>query len=117
MLRELAKETDDARVAMVLDQAGSHGAKTLLVQGNITLVPLPPYAPDLNPVERVRRHLEERFLSHRLRVDCDAIADAASRPWNRLEAETGRLTSLCSPPGSQGSDDWWVGITANRAKV
>jgi transposase len=43
----------DEHVAMVLDQAGWHGAGALRVPANITLVPLPPYAPKLNPVERV----------------------------------------------------------------
>ena len=52
MLRELAKETDDERFAMVLDQAGSHGAKTLVVPGNIALVPLPPYAPAITSIRR-----------------------------------------------------------------
>ena len=65
---------------------------------NITLVPLPPYSPELNPVERVWLHLKERFLSHRLLADYDAIADAACIAWNRLCAEVGRITSLCSYP-------------------
>ena len=61
-------------------------------------MPLPPYAPELNPVERVWLYLKERFLSHRLHADYEAIADAASLAWNRLCAEAGRLTSLCSYP-------------------
>ena len=52
----------------------------------------------LNPIERVWLYLKERFLSHRLHADYDAIADAAPKAWNRLIAETGRLTSLCSYP-------------------
>ena len=92
---------EDEHVAMVLDRAGWHGAKALAVPANITLVPLPPYAPELNPVERVWLYLKERFLSHRLHADYDAIADAASRAWNRLIADAGRLTSLCSYPWMQ----------------
>ena len=92
---------EDEHVAMVLDQAGWHGAKALAVPANITLVPLPPYSPELNPVERVWLHLKERFLSHRLHADYDAIADAASKAWNHLVAETGRITSLCSYPWIQ----------------
>ena len=41
---------------------------------------------------------KDRFLSHRLLAHYDAIADAACNPWNRLCAEVGRLTSLCSYP-------------------
>ncbi len=89
---------EDDHVAMILDQAGWHGAKALAVPANITLVPLPAYSPELNPVERVWLYLKERFLSHRLLDDYDAIADAACNAWNRLLAEAGRITSLCSYP-------------------
>jgi transposase len=88
----------DEHVALVLDQAGWHGSAALLVPDNITLVPLPPYSPELNPVERLWLYLKERFLSHRLHDDYDAIVDAASRAWNRIAAETGRITLLCSYP-------------------
>ena len=88
----------DEHVAMVLDQAGWHGSGELRVPANITLLPLPPYSPELNPVERVWLYLKERFLSHRLHADYDAIVDAACRAWSRLAAEAGRITSLCSYP-------------------
>ena len=86
---------------LVLDQAGWHGAKALTVPANITLVPLPSYSPQLNPVERVWEYVRERFLSHRLHPDYDAVVDAAWRAWNRLTAETGRLLSLCAYPWIQ----------------
>jgi hypothetical protein len=89
--------TDDHAV-MVLDQAGWHGSNALLVPANVTLVPLPAYSPELNPVERVWLYLKERFLSHRLLDDYDAIVDAASDAWNRLLAEAGRIKTLCSYP-------------------
>jgi transposase len=89
---------DDEHVVMVLDRAGWHGSKALTVPASITLVPLPPYSPELNPVERVWLYLKERFLSHRLLADYDAIVDAASTAWTRLKAETGRIASLTSYP-------------------
>ena len=96
--RFAATIADDEHAVLILDQAGWHGAKALTVPDNITLVPLPPYSPELNPVERVWLYLKERYLSHRLHPDYDAIADAAEKAWNRLIAEKGRLTSLCSYP-------------------
>jgi DDE superfamily endonuclease len=89
---------DDEHVAIVLDGAGWHSEKSLRVPANITLVPLPPYSPELNPVERVWLHLKERFLSMRLLNDYKAIVTATSRAWRRLSRETGRLTSLTSYP-------------------
>ena len=88
----------DEHVVMILDQAGWHGAGGLRVPDTITPVPLPAYSPELNPVERVWLHLKERFLSHRLHPDYDAIVDAACDAWNRLKNETGRIKSLCSYP-------------------
>ncbi len=38
---------------MVVDQTGWHIAQALTVPGNVSLVLLPPYSPELNPVERV----------------------------------------------------------------
>ena len=89
---------EDEHAVMVLDQAGWHGSNALAVPANITLVPLPAYSPELNPVERVWLYLKERFLSHRLLADYDAIVDAACNAWNRLVAEAGRIKSLCSYP-------------------
>lgn len=89
---------NDEHAVMALDRAGWHGSNALAVPANITLVPLPAYSPELNPVERVWLYLKERFLSHRLLDDYDAIVDAASNAWNRLLAEAGRIKSLCSYP-------------------
>ena len=65
---------------------------------NITLVPLPAYSPDLNPVERIWLYLRERYLSHRLWDDYEAVVDACCRAWNALTAEPGRIQSLCDYP-------------------
>jgi len=89
---------EDEHAVMMLDQAGWHGSNSLVVPANITLVPLPAYSPELNPVERVWLYLKERFLSHRLLADYDAIVDAACNAWNRLIAEAGRIKSLCTYP-------------------
>lgn len=83
---------------VILDQAGWHGAKRLAVPAKVTLLPLPAYSPELNPVERVWLYLRERFLSHRVLADYRAVLDAACEAWNTLAAETGRLASLTSYP-------------------
>jgi hypothetical protein len=41
-----------AHAIILLDQAGWHGAKALVVPNNISLVPLPPRAPELNGQEK-----------------------------------------------------------------
>ena len=88
----------DAHAVLILDQAGWHGSRRLTVPGNITLLPLPAYSPELNPVERVWLYLRERFLSLRVFAGYRAIVDACCDAWNRLVAEPGRLRSLCDQP-------------------
>jgi transposase len=88
----------DVHAVLVLDGAGWHGARALAIPPNVTLVPLPPYSPELNPVERVWLYLRERFLSLRVFRDYRAILDACCAAWNRLVAEPGRLRSLCEQP-------------------
>jgi hypothetical protein len=86
----------DEHAVMLLDRAGWHGARALVAPGNVTLVPLPPYAPQLNPVERLWLYLRERHLSHRLLDSYDAIVDACCAAWNQLTPE--RLRSLTNYP-------------------
>ena len=88
----------DQHAVMVLDQAGWHGARALRVPNNVTLVPQPPYSPDLNPVERVWLYLRERHLSHRLLADLNAVVEACCTAWNALTAKPGRLRSLTAYP-------------------
>ena len=86
----------DEHAVMLLDQAGWHGALALIVPGNVTLIPLPPYAPQLNPIERVWLYLRERHLSHRLLSGYGAIVDACCAAWNQLTPD--RLRSLTNYP-------------------
>ena len=85
--------------ALVLDGAGWHVSPDLEVPTNLTLIRLPPYSPELNPVERVWEHLRDRWLSHRLLAGgYEAVHDAACVAWNALLAEPGRRRSLTSFP-------------------
>ena len=77
--------------ALLLDGAGWHTANDIVVPANISLVYLPPYSPELNPIERVWLYLRERFLSLRLFAGLDDIIDACCDGWNRLVAEPGRI--------------------------
>jgi hypothetical protein len=88
-----------SHAVLVLDGAGWHVSGDLTVPANLTLVPLPPYSPELNPVERIWEHLRDRWLSHRvLAGGYAAVVDAACAAWNALLAEPGRLRSLTSFP-------------------
>jgi transposase len=89
---------EDVHAVMVLDGAGWHDPRALAIPDNITPVPLPPYSPELNPVERVWLYLRERFLSLRVLDDTDAVIDACCDAWNQLVAEPCRIKTLCDYP-------------------
>ena len=92
---------ENEHAVMVLDRAGWHGAKALEVPPNVTLVPLPPCSPQLNPMERVWLWLRERFLSPRVFTGFEAIVDARRHAWNAFADDPDRIRSLCLQPWIQ----------------
>jgi transposase len=88
----------DDHIALFIDGAGWHSAGALKFPANITPFKLPPYAPEVNPIERIWEHLKERYLSQRLLNDYDAIVAATCVAWQKLIADAGRITSLTWTP-------------------
>ena len=86
----------EEHAVMVLDGAGWHTSHELVVPPNVTLLRLPPYSPELNPVERIWLYLRERYLSHRVHEGYIAIIDAVADAWCKLTPK--RLRSLCGYP-------------------
>ena len=76
-----------AHAILVLDGAGWHGSAALVAPDNITLLPLPPHSPELNPVENVWQYLRQNWLSLQVWDDYPAIVEACSQAWNRFLAQ------------------------------
>jgi hypothetical protein len=94
-LAEIGREvTPGAHAILVLDGAGWHGAGDLTIPGNITLLPLPPRSPELNPVENVWQYLRQNQLSLRVWPDYDAIVATCCAAWSALIATPDRLASI-----------------------
>jgi transposase len=83
-----------AHAVVVLDQAGWHTTGQLRVPENLSLLPLPPKSPKLNPVENVWQFLRQNKLSNRVFSDYEAIVTAACGAWNSLLADPARITSI-----------------------
>lgn len=56
-----AQAFPDSLNILVLDKSGAHTAKRLILPENVRLVFLPPYCPELNPIERVWRDLKDEL--------------------------------------------------------
>jgi hypothetical protein len=86
----------DVQVVLVLDNAGWHASKTLQVPDNISLVPLPPYSPELNSMEPAWLYLKTHYLSNRVYADHDALYNAGCDAWNRFTADPDRVRTVCA---------------------
>lgn len=96
--RFAATLADDVHALMVLDGAGWHDERALSLPDNLSLLALPPYSPELNPVERLWLYLREHYLSLRLFDDTEDIVEACCQAWNRLTQQPQRIQSLCNYP-------------------
>ena len=100
-LKEIsARVAPGAHAALTIDGAGWHqkGGK-LQVPDNITLLTLPPYSPELNPMENVWEFLRANKLCNVVWNSYDAIVDACRKAWNFLVNDPDRIRSI-------GSRDW-----------
>jgi transposase len=60
-LDAFAQAYPDSLNILVLDNSGAHTAKRLTIPNNIRLVLLPPYSPELNPIERLWRDMKDEI--------------------------------------------------------
>jgi len=93
-----------AHAVLTIDGAGWHqtGGR-LVVPANITLLHLPPYSPELNPVENVWAFLRSNKLSNRVFDTYDDIVDACCDAWNWFTSQPGRITTIASRAYAQVS--------------
>ena len=80
---------------LVLDQAGWHHSRRLRIPENLTLVFLPPYSPELNPVERIWAYLRSHGLANRVYADYDELVEAVAEGWREFVSNPDRVRSVC----------------------
>ena len=90
-----------SHAALVLDGAGYHIAAALTIPENVTLVRLPPYAPELNPIENVWEYLRGNKLAITVFDDYDDIVDKTCDAWNFFEKDPTRIASITPEHGQQ----------------
>jgi transposase len=96
-LAELAIYYRHYRIIMVLDGAGWHTSKLLSVPENIRLLHLPPYSPELNPVEHIWDYLrEQKKFNNYTFNSLDAVDDRLEITLGELHQEKDTIKSLCN---------------------
>lgn len=93
-LNHLSQAYPDSLNVLVLDNAPAHTASTLELPDNMLLLHLPPYSPELNPVERVWQHLKAKIdvFDRQVRSSLAALRDHVAEIIQRYTPE--QLQSL-----------------------
>ena len=74
-------------------------SKRLSVPQNITLLPLPPKCPELNPTENIWQFMRDNWLSNRVFTSYQNLIGHCSFAWNKLIGQPWRIMSI-------GMRDW-----------
>ena len=99
-LAEISQCVSVSAIALlILDGAGWHSSPQLIVPDNIVLLPLPPYAPELNATENIWQYLRGNCLSHCVWDTYEVIVDACCDAWNTLMATPDVIASI-------GTKEW-----------
>jgi hypothetical protein len=100
-LKEISTQIAQSSIMVVIcDGAGWHQrGRNLIVPDNIRLLSLPPYSPELNPMENVWDYLRQNKLCALVWDTYDEILEACKTAWNFLIDDPGRIRSI-------GSREW-----------
>jgi transposase len=93
-LSELSREYSSEKLALIMDGAGWHKSSNLKVPENIKIFFLPPYSPELNPVERLWLYIKQRILSNKIYQTIDDLENALCEFINGLSKEV--VKNICT---------------------
>jgi len=83
-----------AHAVLVMDGAGYHERAIVELPSNISLLTLPAYSPELNPVENVWQFLRQNHLANRVFENYDAILDACCAAWRCFINAPDKIASI-----------------------
>ena len=85
----------DTHVILVADNASWHSSsKDIIIPANISILDLPPYSPQLNPIERLWQWLKDHFFSNIVISKDEDLDDLACIIWNKLNSSI--IKSVCN---------------------
>lgn len=74
-LNQLANQYSNYRIVLILDKAGWHISKNIRLPDNLLLMHLPPYSPELNPVELLWREVRRKHFHNKIFNSLDHVED------------------------------------------
>ncbi len=97
-LAQLSAAHSGEFIVMVLDGASSHKSKELKIPDNVSLIPLPPYSPELNPAEQIWNILRRDYFANRVFDSLDAATKQAERGLAEMAANNSAVRQLTNWP-------------------
>jgi hypothetical protein len=88
----------DVQAVLIWDGAGFHTSRSLEVPANVTLLGLPPYSPELNPIENLWHYLRSHHWSNRTYDDWEALKEAAVAGMLAVGTDAERIKTVCAAP-------------------
>jgi hypothetical protein len=88
----------EVHAVLIWDGAGFHTSRSLEVPRNVTLLRLPPYSPELNPVENLWHYLRSHYWSNRSYEDWEALKAAAVAGLMNVGTDAERVKTVCAAP-------------------
>ena len=86
-LEGLAKQYPNDDILMVCDGAAWHKSKAMEIPKNITLLSIPPYTPEMNPIEQIWRELRTQGFRNEVFPTLEKVIDRLCETINNLSAE------------------------------
>lgn len=85
------------RVIMIMDKAGWHTSKDLKIIENIAFMFLPPYSPELNPVEPLWNYIRKtKGFNNNVFSSLDEVENKLSKALFDVHNDVGTIKSLCN---------------------
>ena len=97
-LKQVSEAHEQDFIVMVLDGASSHKGKELEVPGNIALVFLPSYSPELNPAEQLWNVLRRDYFANKVFDSLNAATLQAENGLAHIASNRDALKSLTNWP-------------------
>lgn len=97
-LGQVSAAHPDEFLVMIVDGASSHVSKDLKIPENIRLHRLPPYSPELNPVEHLWDEIREKSFPNRVFSEMKAVIAQLENDLPALASDTARVKSITAWP-------------------
>ena len=96
-LEQFARELPaGVHAVLIWDGAGFHTGGDLVVPAGVSLIQLPPYSPELNPVENLWHYLRSHHWSNRMYKGYEDLKEEAVRSLGVVCQDTDKLKTICN---------------------